>query len=73
MKCLLNFGNKYARQSNWTDFALLKLCLCAMGILIGVHIPADKKKIAVPAAGAVFAVAYISLMARVLKLALSKD
>lgn len=44
-----------------------------MGILIGVHIPADKKKIAVPAAGAVFAAAYISLMARVFKLALSKD
>ena len=73
MKCLLEFGNKYARQSDWTDFALVKFCLCAMGILIGIHIPTNKKKAVVPAAGAVFVAAYVSLMARVVKLALSED
>ena len=27
MKKLLEIGNRYAEQSNWTDFALTKICL----------------------------------------------
>lgn len=44
MNKLLEIGNRYAEQSDWKDFALTKICLCAMGILIGVKIPNNKKK-----------------------------
>lgn len=35
MKRLLEIGNLYAKESDWKDFALVKICLCSMGILIG--------------------------------------
>ena len=38
MKRILEIGNRYAEQSDWKDFALTKICLCAMGILIGLKI-----------------------------------
>ena len=44
MKKLLELGNDYAANSDWTDFALAKFCLCAMGILIGIGIPEGKAK-----------------------------
>lgn len=44
MKKLLEIGNRYAAESDWKDFALTKFCLCAMGILIGIHIPVKGKK-----------------------------
>ena len=44
MKKLLELGNRYAENSDWKDFALTKFCLCAMGILIGLKIPTNKKK-----------------------------
>ena len=44
MKKLLELGNDYAANSDWTDFALAKFCLCAMGILIGIGIPVKQKK-----------------------------
>ena len=44
MKKLLELGNDYAANSDWTDFALVKFCLCAMGILIGIGIPVNKRK-----------------------------
>lgn len=44
MKKLLELGNDYAANSDWTDFAIAKFCLCAMGILIGIGIPVKKKK-----------------------------
>ena len=44
MKRILEIGNRYAEQSDWKDFALTKICLCAMGILIGLKISENKKK-----------------------------
>ena len=34
MKRLLDFGTRYAKQSNWTDYALTKLCLFSMGLVL---------------------------------------
>ena len=42
MKKLFQLGNRYAEKSDWTDFALVKLCLGAMGVLIGINIPKEK-------------------------------
>ena len=68
MKKILEIGNRYAEQSDWKDFALTKFCLCAMGILIGLKIPTNKKKTTAIISGGVFGVTYVVLMAKVFKI-----
>ena len=69
MKQLFELGNRYAAKSDWKDFALTKFCLCAMGIMIGLSIPAKKKKYALAVAAGVFAATYIVLMDKVFAIA----
>lgn len=69
MRELFAFGNAYARKSDWTDFALTKFCLCAMGILLGIQIPAKNKKHAAALAGSLFVVTYVALIQRMVRLA----
>ena len=68
MKKLLELGNRYAENSDWKDFALTKFCLCAMGILIGLKIPTNKKKTTAVISGGVFGVTYVVLMSKVFKI-----
>ena len=65
MKLFFELGDRYAKKSNWQDFALVKFCLCAMGILIGLCVPAKHKKKSAVAAGSVFFATYIPLMTKV--------
>ena len=46
MRKLLDFGNRYARESSWKDFALVKFCLFAMGLAAGTQVPDKYKKAA---------------------------
>ena len=69
MRKLLNFGNRYAKESSWKDFALVKLCVFAMGLAAGTQVPDKYKKAAVGAAAGVFAATYIPLMTKVFRLA----
>ena len=50
----------------WKDMALLKFCLCALGVLIGIALPGRKKRPAAWIASLVFVAAYIPLMAKFL-------
>ena len=68
MKTLLLIGNRYAEKSDWKDFALTKICLCAMGILIGLRIPAKKEKITEKISGTLFGITYVILMTKVFKI-----
>ena len=68
MKNLFELGNQYARESDWKDFALLKFCLCAMGIIIGTQVSPKYKKIVVRASAGVFIATYIPLIAKVCKI-----
>ena len=72
MRKLLNFGNRYASESSWKDFALVKFCLFAMGLAAGTQVPDKYKKAAVGAAAGVFAVTYIPLMAKVFRTRLGR-
>ncbi len=73
MKKFLNIGNDYVAQSDWKDLALIKFCLCAMGILLGIHVkPKHKKPVAICAL-VVFAATYLPLMGKLAKLVLAKD
>ncbi len=68
MKKFLEIGNRYAEQSDWKDFALTKICLCAMGILIGLKISENKKKPIAIISSIAFLATYALLMTKVLKI-----
>ena len=44
MKKLFGYAEKYIAGSDWKDFAMLKFCLFAMGVLAGMRIPAKDRK-----------------------------
>ena len=73
MKKLLDFGNRYASQSTWKDFALVKFCLFSMGVAAGTVLPVKHKKKAIGVAACVFALTYVPLMTKVFRLAFKKD
>ena len=73
MKKLLEIGNQYARESDWTDFALVKICLCAMGIAIGAQVSPKYRRAVTGAAAGVCVAAYIPLMARLFAVIFHKD
>ncbi len=72
MKKLFDFGNRYARQSTWKDFALTKLCLFSLGLLVGIWIAEDYRKIAIGIAACVFIVTYILLIIQMVRVARDK-
>lgn len=68
MKKLFEYANQYVQESDWKDMALLKFCLCAMGVMIGVAISPKHKKAALGIAAGVFTVTYIPLMSKFLNI-----
>lgn len=69
MKLFLELGNRYAAKSDWKDFALTKLCVCSIGVMIGSCISADNKKKVMAIAGGVFTATYVPLMKKVFNIA----
>ena len=62
MKMFFKIVNRYIANSTWKDLALIKFCLCAVGILIGMAIPDSARKIVAIVAVVVFTITYIILM-----------
>ena len=73
MKELFACADQYVQESDWKDLALVKFCLCATGVMIGLCIPKEKKKVPLLIACAVFTVTYITLMTKFLRIILRKD
>ena len=73
MNKLFDFGNRYAKESTWKDFALVKFCLFSMGLAAGTQISDKHRKKAVGAAACVYAATYIPLMTKVFRLAIKKS
>ncbi len=68
MQKLLNYGNKFAKESTWKDFALIKLCVWAMGIIWGISIPKKAHKPVAFIAALVFVATYIPLMLKMFRI-----
>lgn len=68
MKKLFEYADQYVQESDWKDLAMLKFCLCAIGVMIGVAIPKKDKKAAATVAAGVFAVTYVPLMSKFVKI-----
>ena len=67
MKKLLNYGNRFAKESTWKDFALIKLCLCAVGVMWGMATPKKAHKPVAFVAMLVFITTYIPLILKVFR------
>ena len=72
MKKLLELGNRYASESSWKDFALVKFCLFSMGVIAGTQISEKHKKKVISASLCIFAATYVPLMAKVFRIAARK-
>lgn len=66
-------ANAYCKESNWKDLALLKFCLCAIGIIIGLLIPDAYFGIAMGVALLVFLITYIPLMWKFFEVKVDED
>ena len=64
MKKLIAAGNLYLKKMDLTDIALLKLCLGALGVPIGLGAARRHRKSAGVLAGLVFCLTYLPLMGR---------
>lgn len=72
MKELFACADQYVQESDWKDLALLKFCLCAIGVMIGLCIPKEKKKVPLILAAAVFVITYIPLMIKFIKIIMER-
>ena len=64
MNRLFDAADRFCAQCTWKDFALVKFCLCAIGIIIGVLLPVSVKTTAFWLALIVFIITYILLMTK---------
>lgn len=64
---LFEYGNAYIRKSDWKDLAILKFCLCAIGVMIGCQVPEKYKKPVIAGSAVVFLATYIPLMYKFFK------
>lgn len=62
MRRLFEIGNAYARQSDWKDFALVKICLFSLGMLVALRLPLGALGKARKWARCGFVLTYVPLM-----------
>ena len=62
MKKLFSAADGYIAGMNWRDLALVKLCLCAVGVMLGLAAPRRTRKWAALGAALLFAATYLPLM-----------
>lgn len=67
MKALFDAVAVYMKSCKWQDMALLKICLCAVGIMIGLSVPKKHKMKFWVIAPLVFLVTYVPLMLKFLR------
>lgn len=72
MNRLIDAADRYLKDCTWKDISILKVCLLALGTLVGIAVPARKKKASAWAASLVFMAAYVPLMAKFLPYLLGK-
>ena len=65
---LFDAANQYCKESDWKTLAMIKFCLCSIGVIIGVLLPPDVKAAALVIAALVFVVTYIPLMLKLYRI-----
>lgn len=67
MQRLLDYGDRFAKESTWKDFALIKMCLCAVGVMWGMAVPKKAQKPVAFIANLVFITTYVAIILKVLR------
>ena len=70
---LFTSADRYLRASDWKDIALIKLCLFAIGLLVGMQVRDSDKKAVRTGAAVLFAATYIPLMSKYIGVQLTED
>ena len=73
VKKLLDLGDRYAKESSWKDYALVKFCLFSMGLIVGAQVPDRCKKTVIKTSVCIFLATYIPLMAKLLRIATDNE
>lgn len=73
MKRLIGYAEEYLKIANWKDIALLKICLYAAGIMMGMALPKKFHKPAAFITTIVFTATYIPLVLKFLNVVGSHD
>ena len=66
MKKLFSAADAYIAKMNWKDLALVKLCLCAAGVMLGLAAPKKLRKWAALGAVVGFVATYLPIMLKFL-------
>lgn len=59
---LIVCANQWIKKSDWKDLALVKLCLCAMGVILGLTALRKNRKFALVVSIAIFVATWLPLM-----------
>jgi hypothetical protein len=68
MNKLLDYSTEFIKQSDWKELALIKVCLCAMGVMWGMALPKKTHKPAAFIVVVVFVATYLPLMLKLLRI-----
>ena len=71
MKRIFDCADSYVQSRDWKMLALVKFCLCSIGVLLGLSVPEKHKKSTGGFALGVFLATYFSLMADFLTFAVN--
>ena len=62
MKRWIDVARDYIKDMDICDVALLKICVCAAGMMFGMAIPKKGRKVAALVTTSVFAITYVLVM-----------
>jgi hypothetical protein len=68
MNKLLDYSTEFIKQSDWKELALIKVCLCAVGVMWGMALPKKVHKPAAFTVVVVFTATYLPLMLKLLRI-----
>lgn len=71
MKRLLEIAHDYLDEMGVCDVAVLKICLLALGIILGIKLPKKWRKPALITAAIIFAATYIPMICKLVKVGCS--
>ena len=66
MRELFRYANAYIQKLYWEDFALLKICLLALGVLFGLSLPKHIRRPVGLVAVVLFVLTYVPVMGKFL-------
>lgn len=59
---LFEAADQYCKEGNWRTIAILKICLLAIGVVLGMQVPENKRKVLVPVCGGIYVVTLVPIL-----------